>query len=112
MEKEKGSGDSRDLVLEGFVLPSHELEGIKQRSHGKHIMSAAYHPFSPPQKQQTLAEPPEDGKMHKNKELTLQDQRHYSALSPFSLPHTVLFWKPGESADGAMDYPGWMACRV
>lgn len=39
MEKEKGS----ETAEIRFLKVSHELESIKQRSYGNHIMSTAYH---------------------------------------------------------------------
>lgn len=63
MEKEKGS----ETAEIRFLKVSHELESIKQRSYGNHIMSTAYHPFSPPPKLQTLTEQLEDGKCTRTK---------------------------------------------
>lgn len=93
MEKEKRSVRDRILclwdVILGFVLFFRLMDSsIKQRSYGKLIMSSAYLPFSPPQRNKHT----DDYKMGNVQQQRVDSSGSMatSALSLFSLPHTVL----------------------
>lgn len=95
----------RDVIRDVFSF----LFFLWTRSYGKLIVSTAYLPFSPPQSNKHTKS---DWKVW-----NAQQQKSDSSGST-ALQHSLCFhyhivsWKPCESADGAMDYPACMGCRL
>lgn len=91
------------MSVEGFLFfkltpCGHDYEKI--------IMSAAYLAFSPPQSNKHTRRRAEDGKCTTTR---MSDSSGSMALQhSFCFYYHILSWKPGETVDGAMDYPACM----